>query len=264
MEGNYKRNAFLAGTLAAVCISFAAVAFGFSNLDAIKHPNGQVASISVSGEAEVTAIPDIATVTFTVRETAKTVPEAQKLAEDKITKGVEALGALGVEKKDTRTLSYTVNPRYEYQQTGICNSYSCPPTKTVITGYEVSQSVTVKVRKVDQAGEVLGALGKVNITEMSGPDFTVDDMDKVQAEAKETAIKNAREKAEKTAKSLGVSLGSITQFYEDNNGGYVPMMYSRAESAAAGMAMNQAKDAVSLPQGENVIKSRVTITYMLK
>ena len=120
---------------------------------------------------------------FTIRESAKTVPGAQKLADAKIKAGIKALDALGVDQdKDVKTLSYTVNPKYESQQNGYCSGYVCPPTKTIVTGYEVSQSVTVKVRKVDQAGEVLGALGKVNITEITGPDFTVDDMDKVQAD----------------------------------------------------------------------------------
>lgn len=259
-QNNYKKHAWIAGTIALVCISFAAIAFGFSNLDEIKHPNGQVASISVSGEGEVTAKPDIATVTFTIRELAKTVPEAQKLAEAKITSALKELKVLEVQEKDTRTLSYTVNPKYEYQQVGYCNGYVCPPSKSVITGYEVTQSVSVKVRKVDQAGEIIGVLGKVNITEISGPDFTVDDMDKVKADAKALAIKNAQEKASATAKALGVSLGAITQFNEDA-GGYYPQMY---RSMAAGMVSDSKTEAVSLPQGENVIKSNVTITYMIK
>ncbi len=259
---NYKKHVMLAGTLALVCVAFAAIAFGFNSLDAIKHPNGQVAQISVSGEGEVTAVPDIATVSFTVRESAKTVPDAQKLAEAKIAAGIKALEALGVEKKDTKTLSYTVNPKYESQQTGYCTGYVCPPTKTVVIGYEVTQSVTVKVRKVDQAGEVIGVLGKANITEINGPEFTVDDMDKAQADAKALAIKEAQEKAEVTAKALGVRLGSITQFSEDGNGGYYPVMY-RAASMSYDMGGAKA-EAVSLPQGESVIKSRVTITYTLK
>jgi len=260
MEPKYKNRLSNVGTIALGCIAFAAVAFGFSNLEAIKHPNGQVASISVTGEGEVTAVPDIATVTFTVRESAKTVPEAQKLAEAKIAAGLKALEVLKVEKKDTKTLSYTVNPKYESQVTGYCNGYVCPPTKSVITGYEVTQSVSVKVRKVDQAGEVIGVLGKVNITEISGPEFTVDDMEKVKADAKAIAIEKAKEKATITAKALGVSLGSITSF-SDDNGGYYPAMYSSKVQSVGGM---EASDAVSLPQGESVIKSRVTITYMLK
>ncbi len=257
---NYKKYTWIASTIALICVAYAALGFGMNNFDAIKHPNGQVASISVSGDGEVTAKPDVATVSFTVRESAKTVPEAQKLADAKIAAGVKALETLGVDKeKDVKTLSYNVTPKYESQQTGYCNGYVCPPAKTIVIGYEVTQSVTVKVRKVNQVGEVLGVLGKVNITEISGPEFTVDDMDKVQADAKALAIKKAQEKAEVTAKALGVRLGSITQFTEDT-GGYYPVMY-KAEAMTTGAAQ---RDAVSVPSGENVIKSRVTITYTLK
>jgi uncharacterized protein YggE len=260
MENNYKKYTWIAGTTALFCAAFASIAFGMNNLDAIKHPNGQVASISVSGDGEVTAVPDIANVTFTVRESAKTVPEAQKLTETKIAAGLKALESLSVDKKDVKTLSYSVNPKYEQKQTGYCNGYICPPTTSVIIGYEVSQSVSVKIRKVEKAGEVLGLLGKAAITEMSGPDFTVDDLEKVQADAKAIAIKKAQAKAQVQADALGVTLGSIISF-SDDNGGYYPTMYrSEAMPMAAGMA--DAK--VSLPTGENVIKSRVTITYTLK
>lgn len=258
---NYKKYSWYAGTLALVCISFASIAFGLSNLDAVKHPNGQVASITVTGEGEVTALPDIATVSFSVRESAKTVPEAQKLAEAKISAGLKALSALGVQEKDTKTASYTVNPKYESSQAGYCNGYVCPPTKSIITGYEVVQSVTVKVRKVEKVGEVIGLLGKANITEIAGPDFTVDNMDKAQADAKALAITKAQGKAQATASALGVSLGAITQFSEDN-GGYAPMMYKTMSSMSQGMEARA--DTVTLPQGENVIKSHVTITYTLK
>lgn len=259
-SNNYKKYTWIAGTVSMVCIAFAAIAFGMNNFDAIKHPSGQIASISVTGEGEVTAIPDVATVFFTVRESAKTVPEAQKLAEAKITTALKELNALGVDKKDTKTLSYTVNPKYEQQQVGYCTGYTCPPSKTIINGYEVSQSVTIKVRKVDQAGEVIGVLGKVNITEITGPDFTVDDLDKSKEQAKAIAIAKAQAKAQATAKALGVRLGAITQFSEDN-GGYYPVMYRDSMAVSA----NQSKaEAVTLPQGESVIKSNVTITYTLK
>jgi uncharacterized protein YggE len=108
---------------------------------------------------------------------------------------------------------------------------------------------------------VIGLLGKAEITEISGPDFTVDDMDSLKAEAKIIAIKKAQAKAEEEAKALGVSLGAVMSFNEDNGGYYPTMMYSKAMSVG-GVA--EARDAVSLPQGENVIKSRVTITYTIK
>lgn len=250
---------WVTGSLALVAISFAALAMGMSDFNTMKHPNGQVATITVTGEGEVTAMPDIATITLTVRESAKTVPEAQKLVETKVSQALKDVSALGVEKKDTKTLSYTINPKYEQQVQNMsyCVGYNCPPTKTVVVGYEVAQSMQIKVRKIDQAGTIIGIIGKANITEVSGPEFTVDDMDKPKADAKEIAIKKAQDKAKATAKSLGVSLGEITQFNEDGGNNY-PRMYGMEASV-----MKASSDTVSLPQGESVIKSNVTITYSL-
>lgn len=255
---DYKKVTFIAGTIALLAVSFAAVAMGLQNLSERKHPNGMLATITVSGEGKATATTTIATVTFTARESAKTVVEAQKSVETKITQALASITALGIESKDVVTLSYNVNPKYESEQAGYCSGYVCPPTKTVITGYEVSENISVKVRKVDSAGDLLAALGKANITEISGPLFSVDDMDQAKAEARAEAIKKAQAEAKVTAKALGVSLGEITQFSEDG-GGYQPMMYKAdavMSSASAG--------SVTLPQGQNVINSRVTITYSLR
>lgn len=257
---DYKKYVWMTGSLALVAVSFAAFASGVSDFNTVKHPNGQVASITVTGEGEVTALPDIATVSLTVRESAKTVPEAQKAVEAKVTQALKDISALGVDtKKDTKTLSYTINPKYEQENTGYCTGYVCPPTKMVVVGYEVAQSMQVKVRKITDAGAVIGAIGKANITEVSGPEFTVDDMDKAQAEAKAIAIAKALDKAKVTASSLHVGLGSVMNFSEDNGNQY-PVMYSaKAMSVNAGGAA----DSVTLPQGESVIKSKVTITYSL-
>lgn len=259
METPYKKYTWMAGTLALVTISFGAVALGMSELSSVKHPNGQVASITVSGEGEVTALPDIATVTLTVRESAKTVSEAQKLVETKVTEALKAIATLGVDKKDTKTLSYTISPKYEQQGGVYCIKYPCPPVKTVVTGYEVAQSMQIKVRKIDQAGAVIGAIGKANITEMSGPEFSVEDMDKAKADAKALAISQALAKAKATASSLHVGLGSIMSFSEENRSPY-PVMYGMGVSSAK---MDVSAPSVTLPQGESVIKAYVTIVYSL-
>jgi uncharacterized protein YggE len=261
MELDYKKYAWMAGALALICLAFASVTSGLSDLDGMKHPNGQVASITVSGEGEMTAIPDVAMITFTVRETAKTSPEAQKAAEAKVTKALDAIYKLGVDKKDVKTVSYNISPKYETQG-GYCTGYTCPPTKTVVVGQEVSETISVKVRKTDTTGEVLGAIGAANITEMTGPEYTVDDKTKIEADAKALAIKDAKVKAQATADALGVSLGAITQFSE-NNGGYYPVMY-RADAVSMKAAGAVAPEAVSVPVGENIIKSSVSITYSLK
>lgn len=254
---DYKKYTWIAGTFALVGIFFAALAFGASEWKQTGHPNGQQGTITVTGDGEVMAVPDIATVTITVRESAKTVPQAQELVEAKIKAAIDSLANLGVEEKDRKTLYYNVNPKYENVAVGGYVS------NQKIVGYEASQTVEIKVRKVDVAGDVIGALGAAGITEISGPTFTVDEPEELQAEAKEMAIEEAREKARATARALGMDLGDVVQYSEDQ-GGYYPM-YARDA------VMNQAYGKggalgpeVTLPTGENKITSRVTITYSLE
>lgn len=255
MENNYnfKKFTFISGSIALVTIAILALVMSLSEWKMMERGGSNSASITVSGEGEITAAPDIATVNFTIRESAKTVPEAQQLAEAKIKKALASLSALGIDKKDTKTISYTVNPKYENKMI-YCITVPCPAGKTVIVGYEVSESVQVKVRKIEKAGDVLGAMGTLNITEISGPEFTVDDINKAQSDAKVKAIADARTKAEATAKALGVSLGAVIQYSEDN-GGYYPVAYGM------GAMKSQAVDSVSVPTGESVIKARVSVTY---
>lgn len=260
-QTNFKKYVWYAGTLALLCVSFASVGFGLNNLSERSHPNGQVASITVSGDGEVTAPPDIATVTFTIRESSRTVPGAQKLVEEKIAGVIKALEDLNVDKKDTKTTSYTVNPKYEYKSQPYCVSGYCPPANPVLSGYEVSQTIEVKIRKIDSTGDVIGAIGNANVTEISGPLFTVDNKDKLEAQAKELAIKEAKDKAKATASALGVSLGSIIQYSDDSP--VYPVMY-RAEAMTMKSLGGAQADSVSLPQGESVIKKTVSITYELR
>lgn len=259
---DYRKYAWIAGTLALVGLFLASLAFGAAQWKSIDHPTGQVGSITVSGDGEVTALPDIATVTITIRESAATVPQAQKLADTKVKAAIQALGSLGVSDKDQRTISYTVNPKYENVAVNMGAASMMVPypvSNQKIVGYEVAQTVEIKIRKIDSAGEVVGALGAANITEISGPSFTVENMDKAQADAKAKAIEKAIAKARDTAKALHADLGEVIQFSEDNGGAY-PMMYSQSSMKVMGASAPE----VTLPQGESVIKSHVTITYSLE
>lgn len=252
---DYRKYAWIAGTLALAGIFFATVAFGIAEVKKMDNPHGESGTITVTGEAEVSAVPDIATVTITVRESASTVPAAQEKVEAKVIAAINSLANLGVEEKDRKTLYYNVAPKYEYTSGG---GYATNPR---IVGYEASQTVEIKVRNIDAAGDVIGALGGANITEIQGPTFTVENPDKLTAEAKEEAIEKAREKALATARALRTDLGEVIQFSEDG-GGYYPPMYSRdaVSTQAKGGALGPE---VTLPTGENVIKVRVTITYSL-
>ncbi len=219
--------------------------------------------ISVNGTGEVLAVPDVASFSFAVLEEGKTMKEAQDKATAKINAMINAVKGLGVEEKDIKTSGYNSYPKYDYRQTQVCSIGYCAPGKQVLVGYEVNQTITVKVRKTDTAGDVLTKVGDLGAANISGLDFIVDDMEKVRAEAREKAVADAKAKAKVLAKTLGVRLETIINFYENGDGGYPIMYRESAMDSKVMMSGNVAMPSVSpqLPTGENKIVSNVTITY---
>ncbi len=218
--------------------------------------------ISVSGDGEVFAAPDIATFSFSVTQEGRDVKDAQTKVTDKINAAIKAIKDLGVEDKDIKTTEYNAYPKYEYSNS-VCTQFSCPPSRQTLVGYEVSQTITVKVRKVDDAGKMLEAAAGAGVTNVSGLSFTIDDEDALTRQARQMAIDEAKEKAKQLAKDLGVRLVRIVNFSE--NGNYpIPMYYARDMANGMGRGLETKAEAPSLPTGENKIISNVTITYEIR
>ncbi|MHB8651975.1 MAG: SIMPL domain-containing protein [Minisyncoccota bacterium] len=218
-------------------------------------------TISVSGEGERFAKPDLAILSFTVRDTKNTVADAQKTVTAKIDAVETALKALGIAGKDIKTAGYTMNPHYEFNAALYpCPAYNCPPGKQVLTGYEVVQTVEVKIRTIDSTGAVLGKLGELGVTEVGSVSFSIENEDAIKAEARGEAIAKAKEKAQTLADQLGVSLARVVSFSESNGGGG-PIYMMKAENASAGTAVPTPP---SVPVGENRIVSDVTVTYEIR
>lgn len=221
-------------------------------------------TISVSGEGTAFAVPDIATFSVSVRETAKDVATAQKAATKKNNDIIEYLTEAGVAEKDIQTTEYSVNPQYDYSNTSCASGY-CPPSNPKLVGYEVAQTLTIKVRETDKAGDVLSGVGSRGASNVSGLSFTIDDEDAVNAEAREKAIEDARTKASELAKQLHVKLVRIVGFSESGNYPYYAKMTLESSAYGRGGAMDApAVPAPQLPVGENKIVSNVTLTYEIR
>ncbi len=248
--------------LVAITLSIFLVVLTINSLKENKYIGGGVAAsnvISVTGEGETFAIPDIATFNFSAQATGKTVTEAQAQVTKIIDSALVEVKKGGVEDKDIQTTDYSANPKYEYIN-GVCTTGGmCKPSTQNIIGYDVSQTISVKVRKVDTAGTILGAIGGTGVTNVSGLSFTIDDKTKLESDARTKAIADAKTKANELAKELGVSLVRIVSFNESNGGGTV--MYAKTDmvTMSAGAA-----PAPQLPVGQNKISSNVTITYEIR
>jgi uncharacterized protein YggE len=194
-----------------------------------------------------------------VSETAKTVADAQSKATTKSNAALKAVRDAGVADKDIQTLSYNINPHYEYQSSTCLAGGYCPPGRSVLTGYDVSQTMQIKVRDLAKAGELFTVIGSLGVDNVNGLTFAVDMPEELRAQARAEAIKKAQAKAESLSSSLGVKLVRIVSFSE-SNGGIRPMYFGM------GGDMSEAKVAASpeIPTGEQKITSTVSITYEIK
>lgn len=218
-------------------------------------------TITVQGEGEVQATPDIGEFSFSVRAEGEDAETAQTKSAEAINAILAFLEGSDVEDKDIKTQNYNLNPKYRYERE-VCESGTyCPPGEAIIDGYEVSQMVSVKVRDLDKSGDLISGVGSLGATNISSLQFTIDDESVLKAQARKIAIVDAQNKAKKLASDLSVRIVRMTGFYEDE-GSFPPMYYAKSE-----MAMDSAMGgavAPSIPTGENTINSTVSITYEIK
>ncbi|TSC69968.1 MAG: hypothetical protein CEO12_630 [Parcubacteria group bacterium Gr01-1014_46] len=261
-----QKRRFFNGVFAVIVLL--AVFLGIQSLNSFKESSyiGKgayaVNTITVSGKGEVFAIPDTGSFSFSVVEEGKSVKEAQDKASKKMNAILDAVKSMGVEEKDIKTIGYSSYPKYDYDQGRVCTTMYCPPGKQVLIGYEVSQNISIKVRNTDQAGDVLTKVGGLGASNISGLNFVVDDEEKVQAEARNKAIADAKAKAKVLADSLGVDLVAIVNFSESGN--YpIPYYGGMVAEKVMGMGSDSAVPP-QLPVGENEIVSNVSITYEIK
>ncbi|HMA77874.1 MAG TPA: SIMPL domain-containing protein, partial [Candidatus Paceibacterota bacterium] len=221
---------FLASATLAV-LAYAAFAY-----QQAKHWQTGPMIINVSGEGEVMARPDIGSFNFGVRAEAETAAAAQEQSATAMNDIIGYLAEAGVAEADIDTSNYTLNPRYRWVEEVCVPGTLCRGGERVIDGYEVSQTVSVKVRDLEQSGALISGVGQRGATNVSSLQFTIDDPANLEAEARSLAIADAQAKAEVLAAELGVSIVEMTGFYEENQGRPIePYLMARSEMAMDGM-----------------------------
>ncbi len=230
-------------------------------------------SITVSGEGEMYAVPDIATFTFSVVSEKSTVAAAQSDVTTKANAITQYLKEQGIDNKDIQTTDYSIYPQYDYLNQvcpssapasadgSVSSSVYCGSGKQVLRGYQVRQTTTIKVRDTAKAGDFLAGVGSKGATEVSGLNFTFDDPNKVQDEARSKAIADAKAKADELAKQLGVSIVRVVSFNESGGGYPVPMT---AYGKGGSVALDSAARAPEISVGQNKVVSNVSITYEIR
>lgn len=247
-------------TLVLVGVLVALAAYAHLTFKEAKYVTSSPAEITVTGEGEVLAKPDIGQFSFAVFAEGEDADEAQSKSAESVNAILAYLEEEGVAEKDIKTDNYSLNPKYRYEEQ-VCPADSiCPPGERVMDGFAVNQTVMVRVRDLEKAGSLISGVGERGATNVSSLSFTIDDTDALQAEAREKAVADAKENAKVLADALGVRIVRMNG-YQEEEGGYYPREYRLGGAfMAEGMDMAVAE----MPVGENTITSRVSITYEVR
>lgn len=191
--------------------------------------DGPVVELSVYETVE--AEPDLVTIGAGVSTQAPTAVEALRRNSVEMRQVVDRILALGVAEKDVQTTGINLNAQYDYDR---------PNQQQVFRGYQASNRVSVRLREVDETGEVLDALVAAGATDLSGPNFSIEDDAAAKDAARERAIERAMTRAQAYAEMVGhdsVRVLSIRETIRANGGQPVPRAVSptsmdvRGESA---------------------------------
>ena len=188
---------------------------------------GPVAELRIT--ETVQSQPDVAQISAGVLTSAPTASAAMRQNAAKMDAVVRELRRMGIAARDIQTRNFNVSPQYRYDR---------PNERQILTGYQVSNSVSVRLRDLDKVGDTLDALVKAGANTISGPRFTLEDDAAVKAEARSAAFARGLEMARDYARLAGygdVRLLEITESVQSSRsrGDTVVLTAARVESDVA-------------------------------
>ena len=205
--------------------------------------------VTVSGLGEIKARPDMAAITSGVTSEAPTAQAALARNNAAMTAVISALKNAGVSQDDIQTSNFSVSPQYPPYQPG-------QTTSPRISGYQVSNQVTARVKNLDKLGSILDALVQAGSNQISGISFDIDQPKPFLDDARKKAVADAHSKAELYATAASVSLGRVIQISE--SAVVVPQPFR--------MRMAEASQDASVPiaAGQNTVSANINITYEIQ
>ena len=171
-------------------------------VESVERPTG----IFVSGQGLVAGVPDTLNINIGVSVTRDTVGEAVSDAAELADGVISALVGQGVAEEDIRTAQFSISPEFDFERRG----------RTRLIGYRVENRLSVKIRDLDRAGEIIdgattAAGDEVVVSRVS---FSVEDNEALLEEARAAAWSDAQAKATQLALLAGVELGAATTVSE--------------------------------------------------
>lgn len=163
--------------------------------------------LDLSVRGEVTRVPDVAIISAGVVTQAATARDALADNATRMTRVLAALKGAGIAARDIATSSIGLSPQYRYAD-------NQPPA---ITGYQASNTVTVRFRDIAKSGTILDTLVAQGANAINGPNLTIDKPAAALDEARAEAMRTARARAELYAKAARLTVKRIVLISESGD-----------------------------------------------
>lgn len=168
-------------------------------------PAALAAQITVQGTAEVTASPDIVSVTANASVSAQTVGRAQEQINAIIAAATGKLLELGVHGEDIVTTNYSCYPRYDYEN-------------NTISDYEANHTIEITCQDVEMLDAVISAITDSGVSQIYNVSYGLSNQTELYEKALDLAIRRAEEKAVRMAATSGQTIIGLASLAE--NGAY--------------------------------------------
>lgn len=206
--------------------------------------------IVVSGEGEAAVSPDIALLSLSVMREAKTAREALDANNQAMAEVIDAMKGFGIAERDLQTAGIQISPRYNF------TNRPDGGQEAELVAYQVTNTLSVRVRDIDKAGEVLDKAVSLGVNQGGNISFTNEDPSAAVTEARKKAVADALDKAKTLAEAAGVSVGRVLEITDQN--------FSPAPMPMRAKAFDAERAAVPIQHGENTYNVQVNVTFELK
>ena len=203
--------------------------------------------LTITADGKSTRTPDIVNFTAGITTVGQTASAAMVANAAAMTRVIAALKTAGVADRDVQTANLSLNPVFD-------NGVRSDTTQPRITGYQATNTVSVRARVISETGRVIDTLVSAGANEVNGPSFELDHPEAALDEARVSAMANARSRAELYARATGLKVLRIVSISE--SGGYSPqpMVF---------MARRTMAQSTPVAAGEVALNVNVTVQFEL-
>jgi len=204
--------------------------------------------VRVVGTGEVKVVPDRAVIEVGVEKQSISAKTSKQLADAASRKILAAITTSGIDEKDVQTISFSLHPQFDYRRGGR------------LTGFAAQQTLSVTVRDLAKLDSLLEALIQSGGNRINSIEYETSDLRKYRDQARELAVKAAREKAEALAKALGQEIGKAYAIEEAPEPGYQSSLMANYSNE---INFVPAKSKRATAAGQEAISASIVVSFEL-